>query len=132
MWCVRIPLATNEEGEASVSSDTDRAARTAQNEALFREVNERVKELNTTFDALARRAEWICECGNTDCVEPVQMTQEEYESVRARGNTCFLVKPGDAHVVPEVERIVERHERYWVVEKVGVAAEIAEDEAAFG
>src|SRR5690348_11474405 len=58
----------------SVSYDTDRGARAGQNEALFREVNERVKELNTTFDALARHAEWICECANTDCLEPVQMT----------------------------------------------------------
>ena len=115
-----------------MSSDTDRAARAAQNESLFREVNERVKELNTTFDALARHAEWICECGNTDCLEPVQMTHEEYESVRARGTDCFLVKPGDAHVVPEVERIVERHERYWVVQKLGIAAVVADDQAASG
>jgi hypothetical protein len=118
--------------DLSVSSDTDRAARTAQNESLFREVNERVKELNTTFDALARHAEWICECGNTDCLEPVQMTQEEYESVRARGSDYFLVKPGEAHVVPEVDRVVERSDRYWVVQKLGVAAEVADDEAAGG
>jgi hypothetical protein len=113
-----------------VSSDSDRAARTAQNESLFREVNERVKELNTTFDALARRAEWICECGNTGCLEPVQMSHEEYEAVRALGDDCFFVKPDDAHVVLEFERIVERHERYWVVQKLGLAAEIAEDEAS--
>jgi hypothetical protein len=114
----------------SVSFDTDRAARTAQNEALFREVNERVKELNTAFDALARHAEWICECGNTECVEPVQMSNEEYEAVRARGSDCFLVRPSDAHVVPEAETIVERNDRYWVVQKHGLAAEIAEDDAA--
>jgi hypothetical protein len=113
-----------------VSSESDRAARTAQNESLFREVNERVKELNTTFDALARNAEWICECGNTDCVEPVQLSHEEYEAVRTRGDDCFFVKPDDAHVVLEFERIVERHERYWLVQKVGLAAAIAEDAAS--
>jgi hypothetical protein len=112
-----------------VSSDTDRAARTAQNESLFREVNERVKELNKAFDALSLHPEWICECGNTDCLEPIPMTQAEYEAVRARGNDCFLVKPDEAHVVPEVESIVERHERYWVVQKLGIAAEVAEEEA---
>ena len=113
-----------------MSFDTDRAARTAQNEALFREVNERVKDLNTTFDALARHAEWICECGNTDCLEPVQMSHEEYDAVRARGADCFLVRPSEAHVVPEVEQVVERNERYWVVQKLGLAKEIAEDDAA--
>ena len=112
-----------------MSSDTDRAARTAQNESLFREVNERVKELNETFDALGRHAEWICECGNTECLEPIPMTQEEYEAVRARGSACFFVKPDEAHVVPQVENIVERHERYWVVQKIGLAAEIAEEDA---
>lgn len=110
------------------SEDTDRAARTAQNESLFREVNERVKELNTAFDALSRHAEWICECGNTECLAPVQMTHEEYDAVRARGSDCFLVKPDEAHVRPEVENIVERHERYWVVQKIGLAAEIAEED----
>jgi hypothetical protein len=112
-----------------VSSDTDRAARTAQNESLFREVNERVKELNEAFDALGRHAEWICECGNTECLEPVPMTPEEYEAVRARGSEYFFVKPDEAHVVPQVENIVERHDRYWVVQKIGLAAKIAEEDA---
>jgi hypothetical protein len=38
----------------------------------------------------------------------------------------FFVKPDVAHLVPEVEDVVERHERYWVVEKIGVAGELAE------
>lgn len=48
------------------------------------------------------------------------MTHEEYELVRgAQGEgTRFFVKPADAHVVSEAEDVVERHERYWVVEKV--------------
>jgi hypothetical protein len=112
-----------------VSHHADRAARTARNESLFREVNERVKELNEAFDALSRNAEWICECGNTECLEPIPMTHEEYEAVRARGSDCFFVKPDQAHVVPDVETIVERHERYWVVQKIGVAAEVADEDA---
>lgn len=112
-----------------MSSDTDRAARTAQNESLFREVNERVKELNETFDSLSRHPEWICECGNTECLAPVHMTREEYDAVRARGSDCFLVQPDEAHVLPEVEEVVERHERYWVVQKSGLAAEVAEEDA---
>ena len=112
-----------------MSSGTDRATRTAQNESLFRAVNERVKELNEAFDALSRNAEWICECGNTACVEPVQLTREEYEAVRARGGDCFFVKPEAAHVVPDVEVVVERHDRYWVVQKIGLAADVAEEDA---
>jgi hypothetical protein len=31
----------------------------------------------------------------------------------------------DTHVVPDIEDVVERHERYWVVQKRGEAAELA-------
>ncbi len=112
-----------------MSSENDRAVRIAQNQSLFREINERVKELNQTFDALSRQTEWICECANTACVEPVQMTHGEYEEVRARGNACFFVKPDEAHVVPEVETILEKRERYWIVQKIGLAGESAERDA---
>src|SRR5690242_7281632 len=112
-----------------MSSGADRATRTAQNQSLFRAVNERVKELNAAFDALSRNAEWICACGNTACVEPVQLTREEYEAVRARGGDCFLIKPEVAHVVPDVEVVMERHHRYWVVQKIGLAADVAEENA---
>ena len=40
--------------------------------------------------------------------------------------TRFAVKPG--HELPDVERVVERHESYFVVEKAeGEAARLAED-----
>jgi len=52
------------------------------------------------------------------------MTHEEYEAVRA-GSDRFFVKPDEAHVVSEAEEVIERHERYWVVQKVGVAGELA-------
>jgi hypothetical protein len=29
-------------------------------------------------------------------------------------------------VISDIERVVERHERYWVVEKLGEAAEVSE------
>jgi len=54
------------------------------------------------------------------------MTVAEYEAVRA-DPTHFLIAPSPEHVEAEIERIVARHERYWVLEKVGVAGEVAED-----
>jgi hypothetical protein len=68
--------------------------------------------------------EWVCECANEQCFAPIEMTRDEYEAVRA-ASTRFFVKPDDAHVFPEAEDVTERHERYWVVEKTGVAAEMA-------
>ena len=36
--------------------------------------------------------------------------------------THFAVVPDERHVFADVERVVERHDRYWVVEKSGAAA----------
>jgi hypothetical protein len=55
------------------------------------------------------------------------MTPEEYEELRANP-THFAVAPDDVHVFPEAERIIEKRERYWVVEKIGEAAKVAEDQ----
>jgi hypothetical protein len=104
--------------------DRMHAARAARNQALYREVNERVKAINEAFDVLLPLGDWICECAHEDCSERLSLTHEEYEGLRADG-TRFAVAPDQAHVFEEVEDVVERHERYWVVEKVGVAAELA-------
>jgi hypothetical protein len=65
---------------------------------------------------------------NPACMDARRGTHEEYDAVRTRP-TCFVVLPDDAHVLTDVEDVVERHERYWVVEKTGVAAELAERRA---
>ena len=94
-----------------------------ENEALFREVNERIRELNEALPPALNTA-WTCECSNARCLELVELTPDEYEAVRARPER-FLVYPDEAHVAPQEERVVERHARYWVVEKLGEAARLA-------
>ena len=100
------------------------AERAARNESLFREYNESV-EMDSAVDHAAAFAEWICECANEACVVPVQLTVAEYEAVRANA-THFLVAPGDAHIPADIERVVKREERYWIVEKLGRAAAVSE------
>jgi len=101
----------------------ERAVRAARNQALYREINERVEAINAAFDAVLPLGDWICECANERCMERLSLTHEEYEALRAKG-TRFAVMPHDDHVFYEVEDVVERHERYWVVEKVATAAEV--------
>jgi predicted NBD/HSP70 family sugar kinase len=94
-----------------------REERLAQNEALFREVNERVVEVATHFievEAKGQAVEFTCECGRRDCTETMAMTVAEYQAIRAE-STRFAVLP--AHELPEVESVVERHSTYVVVEK---------------
>jgi hypothetical protein len=91
--------------------------RIAETEALFRAGNDRMIAWQESRDA-ARRGErltFFCECGRRHCGEQVRLTAEEYEAVRANAMR-FIVAPG--HELPDVEDVVvERHDRYLVVEK---------------
>jgi hypothetical protein len=99
--------------------ETDlRRRKGAKNQALAREVNERIEEVS----GAAFQPEFICECADTGCTESMNMSLAEYEAVRA-SSTRFPVLPG--HEVDDIERVVEQNERYAIVEKVGVAAEVA-------
>ena len=101
-----------------------REDRFARNEALFRSVNERVRELVTSAGARGAdpTASFVCECGNADCTATVELTVSEYEQVRSNP-THFFIVPG--HEIPEVEEVVERHDRYDVVRKHSTEAQIA-------
>lgn len=95
-----------------------RDERLAGNEALFREVNERVAEVATQFievdEAPTEEVDFTCECGRADCVEPIRMTLVEYEAIRAE-STHFGVVP--EHEQPEIETVIRRFPTYFVVEK---------------
>jgi hypothetical protein len=96
----------------------------AQDQALWREVNERLKTLNEAFEHVARASEFLCECANRNCMEHVTMTLDEYERVRGVP-THFVVLPGDPHLFLDIERVVEEHDGYVVVEKFGEAGRMA-------
>jgi hypothetical protein len=105
-----------------------REERLAENEALFREVNERVAEVATQFievETHTEKVDFTCECGRADCAEPITMTLIEYEAIRAE-STHFGVVPG--HEQPEIESVIRRFPNYFVVEKrEQEAQEVARD-----
>ena len=97
-----------------------REKRLAENEAFFREINERLEE--QTPDS-APSLIVICECADVDCAKRIKMTHAEYEAVRVEP-THFLVALGHADLT--VEDIVRRADSYEVVRKRGEGAEVAE------
>jgi hypothetical protein len=108
-----------------MSSSTERsdAARLAKNEVFFRETNEYLEQ-----EALARgrtTTDFICECVRRGCVDRLPITIEAYEQVRVSGGECFVVMPG--HEDAAVERVVARYDGYVVVEKIGVAGQVARE-----
>ena len=108
------------------TSPSDLSGRAARNEDRFRQLNEKIEPMNSAhawFDP--SMPDWVCECVDEDCAQAVTLTVADYEAVRAEP-THFLVAPSAEHVVSGVERVVERYESYWVVEKVGKAGNLAE------
>ena len=92
----------------------------ATNEASFRKVNEGMQVGQDPAGMLT----FICECGRLGCNELLNLTRAEYEAVRANPRTFAIVA---GHEIPDVENVVERHDRYLVVEKAGdVETEVVE------
>jgi hypothetical protein len=106
----------------------ERFERQARNEALFREVNERIAQLGERAEAWSPdgTVEFLCECGEEGgCGQRVRVPIAVYEEVRSQDDR-FVVRPG--HETPEIERAVEWTEAYVVVDKVPAAEPYVEDD----
>ena len=99
-----------------------REERLAANEALFREVNERIAEVSERF--ALEEVSAICECATVDCTQRFDLSRRDYKEVRS-ASIQFVLVPG--HEKPDIERVVERRDRYLIVEKIGEGAEVAEE-----
>ena len=109
----------------------ERFERQARNEALVREVNERINALDR--DAAGSGAvagvetfRFHCECGREGgCAELIWMTLEEYEVVRGQDDRFALV-PG--HETEGLEHVVGGNERFVIVDKVAEAERFISDD----
>jgi hypothetical protein len=112
-----------------------RLERRARNEALIREVNERIEQVDkaaeeASFGADEAFFEFLCECGRGDdgdvaCNELVQLTLREYEEIRSQDDR-FAVSPG--HERDALEWVVARNERFVVVDKRHMAEPFVGDD----
>jgi hypothetical protein len=114
--------------EASMGDRETRAERLTRNEAIFRQINERMNDLNESLGDFFETNPYACECVELTCVEQLSLTPAEYAAIRDDPRR-FLVSPSPEHVVPTIETIVAKTDRYWVVEKVGAAGRAAEQAA---
>ena len=107
------------------ASGSERETRAANNQSVFRAGNERLKKFNEEwFGTVLPRGGWVCECANDTCLEHIEMASSEYEAVRSDG-AHFFVAPSNEHVWPDTERVIERNDEYWVVEKTGHSHDLA-------
>jgi hypothetical protein len=101
-----------------------REERIGLNEAVFREVNERIEQLAEAFHDRPELLDLVCECGDAACVNRISMSHAEYEELRADPRR-FAVYPG--HAASDAEELVECRKGYDVVLKnEGAPKRIAE------
>ena len=98
----------------------DRERRRAENEAVFRRLNEEIARLGSEF--AITQLEIVCECSDTDCLARADVDRDLYERTR-RDPTQFIVLAG--HESPEIEDVVAAVGELRIVRKRGEAAEVA-------
>jgi hypothetical protein len=97
--------------------------RKALNETTFRRANDQIEKRAAALlgEDEPSPVPFLCECPRQDCTQVVRVTFREYESLRAdprRGLAAF------GHEDLEIERVIERNERFVVTEKLGRAGEV--------
>jgi hypothetical protein len=86
------------------------------NEESFRQYNNRrMQQEPVDSDDDEERIPFLCECGDFTCVQALVMTAAEFADAHAAADR-FVVLPG--HVFDDVERVVEHHGGFEVVEKL--------------
>lgn len=101
----------------SESSDRSKKRR-SENERIFKQHNERIKDYVTGLLDPAMKQELLigftCECANEICQEKIEMPVNDYTKLRANANQ-FIVKK--RHEQPDIERIVKVLPTYEIIEK---------------
>jgi hypothetical protein len=110
--------------------ETTSEHRLAENEAIFRRINEQVQ---AGFDETNRLAlednqpqfrisphshttplKFYCECADENCAKRVSISPKEYTEIH-KNRRWFIIAPG--HQVTSVEKVVREKPEYTVVEK---------------
>jgi len=99
----------------------------AENEAIFRGLNQRVQKRIDAVNAIAaeegeRSVEvdadtllhFYCECADENCQSRVLVSLNVYNAIH-KNKRNFIIRPG--HEVAEIEDVTKKGQEYWVVTK---------------
>lgn len=102
---------------------TERELRVAQNQRLFRSVDDGILELGGKLDGSAlQQLEFACECADTTCAVKIQLTAMDFGEV---DENQFIVVRG--HEVPAVEDVIAERDGFLIVSKREVGAEFVKE-----
>lgn len=101
--------------------------RKSENEAVFREYNEKVQEGRDHMNKLAiednqidlidgadLKLQYVCECADENCVSRISLMSDTYNEVH-QNRKWFVIANG--HEALEVETVVDKRLDYTIVEK---------------
>ena len=93
------------------------AERIKQNNARFRDANERIRDRADELGVEMERIPFLCECPLEDCVEILHLTRGEYAAVREHPRH-FVTAVGHEAAEEPVGQVVARPGAYVVVQKL--------------
>jgi hypothetical protein len=101
-------------------------AKRAHNQTIFRKTNEQIRTVVEEHGQVLAEAPFVCECSDPACRRILKVSLDVYEDVRASPRR-FL------HALEHMNdgtsaHIVEGYDGFVVMEKEGVAAEVAEED----
>ena len=95
----------------------DQQERIAENNATFREANEKIRAKADEYNAPLERIPFLCECARPDCVEIVRLTIEEYGNIRSNP-AHFMAAVGHEAAERPFGEVVSQGDGYVIVEKL--------------
>jgi hypothetical protein len=105
----------------------ERERRAAQNQLLFRAVNEQIVEMTEKFRSDLSDLNLVCECWDTTCTGTVRVRLEDYKRLDRTGNMLIVLQ---GHEDLHVEDVVDQVDGYVVVRKRDLPARIIEQAQA--
>jgi hypothetical protein len=91
-----------------------REERLVENEKTFRSANERIADAAEKSGSNPSKIPFLCECADDLCLGRVELTDAEYEEVRANRNRFVIIA---GHPQAEAEHVVGMLGAYELVEK---------------
>jgi hypothetical protein len=98
--------------------------RIAQNDATFRNANERIGAAAGVYD-VNMPIPFICECADPTCMEIVRLDLDQYEEIRANSRRFFNI-PGHEAASQGTAVVVAQREGYVIVEETGLTGDLVD------
>lgn len=102
-------------------------AKRARNQTVFREANEQIRDVVDGFDAVLPEVPFLCECSDPACRRLLNVSMSVYREVRESPRRFLHAL--DHQNDGTSATVVEKFDGFAVLEKEGVAADVAETEA---